>query len=266
MSNPGPEPAPKKLLRPLNYVGNMAFLRDTGEFARGLVELLNRCRGGKFPFPIFIGDNLITLNKNLSFLRVPFFASLIKDEKVSIKEKGFIWRTYIVDYYARKCAKLPGDFVEAGCYQGYTASIIDQRVDFDELNKSYYLFDLFEWNEGDKHTKLAEHKQGLHEFVVNRFAGKPHVKIVKGYVPDSFDDALPERICFAHIDLNDAQPEVGAFKAIYPRLEKFGVIIFDDYGWWHLSDQKRELDQVAESFGEEILELPTGQGILVKYG
>lgn len=266
MSNSGAESVQRKLLRPINYVGNMAFLRDTSRFASGFVELLKNCRGGNFPFPIFIGDNLITLNKNLSFLRTPFFSALLNDPKVSVKEKGFVWRTYVVDFYARQCAKLPGDFVEAGCYQGYTASIIDQRVDFAELNKNYFLFDLFEWNEGDKHTKLTEHKQGLHEFVQNRFSGKSHIKIVKGYVPDSFEGILPDKICFAHIDLNDPSPEVGAFKAIYPRLEKFGVIVFDDYGWWHLSDQKRELDQVAEGFGEEILELPTGQGLLVKYG
>ena len=42
------------------------------------------------------------------------------------------------------------------------------------------------------------------------------------------------------------------------------MIIFDDYGWWGYSAQKKVLDPIAKEFGETILELPTGQGLLIK--
>ena len=90
------------------------------------------------------------------------------------------------------------------------------------------------------------------------------MKLIRGRVPESFTNTLPESIAFAHIDLNDPTAEAGALEQIFPRLSEHGVIIFDDYGWWFHSDQKIAVDEVAERFGTRILELPTGQGLLIK--
>jgi hypothetical protein len=51
---------------------------------------------------------------------------------------------------------------------------------------------------------------------------------------------------------------------VLPRLQKGDVITFDDYGWWNYSAQKIALDPIAREFGQQILELPTGQGVLIK--
>ena len=131
-------------------------------------------------------------------------------------------------------------------------------------NLNIELYDLFEWKEGDGHTLLEGHKNPrMYEDVVERFSGFDFVNVIKGSVPESFSQAFPDSIAFCHIDINHPAPESGALKHVLPRLSRGGVI-FDDYGWWGYSAQKMELDPIASSFGLEILELPTGQGLLIK--
>jgi predicted O-methyltransferase YrrM len=104
----------------------------------------------------------------------------------------------------------------------------------------------------------------MHAKVVERFADRPFVKVIKGSVPESFTGGFPDRIAFAHIDMNHPAPEAGALSAVLPRLSKGGIVVFDDYGWWGYGDQKIALDPIAAAHGLKILELPTGQAILIK--
>jgi hypothetical protein len=43
-----------------------------------------------------------------------------------------------------------------------------------------------------------------------------------------------------------------------------GIVVFDDYGWKVFHRQKEAEDEFMRHMGYEILELPTGQGIVVK--
>jgi hypothetical protein len=214
---------------------------------------------------LFAADNLITWNRNLSFLRDEFFIEIVRSEKNTVVEKSIIWRTYILLFFAELAALAEGDFVELGCHTGYTASQVIKKLNFGEISKTYFLYDLFEWKEGDKHTRLAGHDNvRMFEDVKERFARFDFIKIIKGSVPDSFSDGFPEKIAFAHIDMNHPDPEVGALKAVLPKLSKGGAVILDDYGWWGYSAQKIALDPIIKENGLNILELPTGQGLILR--
>lgn len=213
----------------------------------------------------FCSDNLITWNRNYSFLRDSFFAELIQGSSCTIVEKSIIWRTYVLLHFANYAAGAKGDFVELGCYTGHTAHQLVKKVDFKNLGKSLYLYDLFEWREGDQHQLLEGHKNpNMYNNVLERFLAYPFVRVVKGSVPESFSEAFPEEISFCHIDMNHPAPEMGGLREVLPRLQKGGVVVFDDYGWWGYSAQKIGLDPIAASHGLQILELPTGQGVLLK--
>jgi hypothetical protein len=124
---------------------------------------------------------------------------------------------------------------------------------------------LFEWNKGDEHTRMQGHNnETMYRDVKARFADYPYVKIIKGSVPQSFSEGFPEQIAFAHIDMNHPAAEAGALERVLPKLSSGGVIVFDDYGWWAYSAQKIALDPIAKSNGCKILELPTGQALLMK--
>lgn len=214
---------------------------------------------------LFASDNIITWNRNLSFLREDFYRGGLENDGQSIYEKSIVWRTYILLYFAELASRCDGDFVEMGCLKGYTASRIIERLDFVKLGKRFFLYDLFEWKEGDEHSRhTALDNPNLYEEVKERFCLFDFVTVIKGSVPESFKDGFPDKIAFAHIDMNHPDPEVGALKAVLPRLVKGGAVVLDDYGWWWYSAQKIALDPIIREHGFNVLELPTGQGLILR--
>ena len=214
---------------------------------------------------LFASDNLITWNKNLSFLRDDFHRGIVENASISTFEKSIIWRTYILLYFADLASKVEGDFAEFGSLKGYTASQIIARLDFARLGKRFFLYDLFEWKEGDEHSHHKDlDNPGLYDEVKKKFCSFDFVTVIKGSVPQSFNDGFPDKIAFAHIDMNHPDPEVGALKAVLPRLVSGGVVILDDYGWWWYSAQKVALDPIIKEYGLNVLELPTGQGLILR--
>ncbi len=254
---------PKKTLEPHYFTGANFNIVDMEKFKKAL-ELLQESLFDKGA-TLYASDNIITWNRNLSFLRDDYFIRIIRDEKNTGVEKSILWRLYVLLYFAEMAGQREGDFVELGCHTGFTAGHVVQKVDFKKLGKKYYLYDLFEWKEGDKHTHLPGHdNKNMYEEVKARFASFPFVRIIKGSVPESLSQGFPEKIAFAHIDMNHPDPEVGALERVLPILSSGGVIIFDDYGWWGYSAQKMALDPIIERNGLKVLELPTGQGLLIK--
>lgn len=256
MSSASREPIEPKELYGVNF-----NIRDFAKFKMAL-QLLKESTSG---VPMFAADNLITWNRNLSFLRDKYFVEMLENDESDAVEKSCIWRLYILLYFAKACQHLEGDYIELGCHKGTTAMHVTRQIDFQSLSKKYWLYDLFGWEEGDEHTHMPGHDNpSMYEDVLNRFSGQPWVRIIKGYVPDSFQLGFPDKIAFAHIDMNHPAPEAGAFVEVLPRLASGGFIVFDDYGWWGYSAQKRVLDPIAASYNCSILELPTGQGLLLK--
>ena len=251
-------------LEPLRLSGGSFNIIDQDKYQ----QALNLLRESVFDngATMFAADNMITWNKNLSFLRDPFFMDqLTGDTDLTLIEKSTVWRRYLLLYFAELAAHAEGDFVELGCHTGLTASQVVQKVDFAELGKTYYLYDLFGWNPGDGHHKMQGHANTrMHEDVVARFAAWPCVRVIKGSVPESFDQGFPDSIAFAHIDMNNPVPEMAALEEVLPRLSRGGAVVFDDYGWWSYSAQKRSLDPIIARHNLKIVELPTAQGLLLK--
>ena len=87
-------------------------------------------------------------------------------------------------------------------------------------------------------------------------------KLVLSCVVDGEYSFLISCNSFAHIDLNNAEPESFCLEYLTPRMSKGGCIVLDDYGWWGYSEQKVALDEIANKYNLDILELPTGQGVI----
>ncbi|WP_168798567.1 protein arginine N-methyltransferase [Herbaspirillum sp. ST 5-3] len=251
------------MLDALAFSGFNFNIADQAMFHRGL-DLIKQSLVDKGA-TLFCSDSLITWNKSYSFLREDFFLDLLQDKNNSFIERSIIWRSYFLLYFASVAQGAEGDFLELGCYTGYTASQLIKKVDFRGLSKKYFLYDLFEWKEGDAHEGLHNlRKSDLHTEVCARFADFEFVKVVKGSVPQSFEQAFPDQIAFAHIDMNNPVPESGALEQVLPRLSKGGAVVFDDYGWWGYCRQKTALDPIIRKHDLNVLELPTGQALVLK--
>jgi O-methyltransferase len=230
-----------------------------GHSINGLIKSLVPGMGEHF----FCADNLITWNRNLSFLQNKDFVEIVQRNSNTDVERAIIWRTYILCYFAKFAKRLEGDFVEVGAYEGNTANIVIEDAKLQESGKKYFLYDAFEHTGTEENHSLPAHSPELYAKVKQRFEKYEFVNVIKGYVPDSFALGFPQKIAFAHVDLNQATAEVAALERILPILVPGGVIILDDYGWWAYHQQKQAEDPLFARYGLEVLELPTGQGLVL---
>lgn len=209
----------------------------------------------------FAGDNLIAFGRNLGFLDDAKFVRAWQEHAKLPHERGVLWRTAVVVWAARQALRRPGDFVECGCYKGTTARILMDSVDISE--RRYVLYDLFEHDASMTHNSMPEHSAELFDAVKARFADFTNVGVIKGPVPESFSQELPEQICFAHIDMNNAPAEIGALDAIEHRLTPGAVIVLDDFGALPYRAQHVAETEWFARRGISVLELPTSQGLVI---
>jgi hypothetical protein len=138
-----------------------------------------------------------------------------------------------------------GDAAECGCRHGHSTYIIA-----DALNRKgprdLWVFDSFEGGLSDKveqdrqargdtsprETRIQkEHFASSYEHVQSVFADKPFVRLVRGWIPDTFTGECAERkFAFAHVDVDLYEPTLGSLQFFYPRMSPGAVIVVDDYG------------------------------------
>ncbi|MDP2215485.1 TylF/MycF/NovP-related O-methyltransferase [Phenylobacterium sp.] len=244
-------------LMPRAFYG-MRSLEPIRAAINGIAEAMIEPKG------LFVGDNLITMAKRLGFLDDQVLMGAFQRHCSTAAERGALWRLVTLVWAARTALRIEGDFVECGCYKGTSARVISEVVDFVNLDRRYYLYDLFRHDDSMPHHSMVEHSDTLVDQVRERFADMPNVTITQGRVPDSLAVAAPEKIAFMHLDLNNADAEIGALEVLFDRISPGGILILDDFGWLAYQDQLlAEVRWMAER-GYHILELPTGQGMVIK--
>ena len=134
----------------------------------------------------------------------------------------------------------------------------------DHPDRQFWLYDLFDYPEGSRHTKMPGMGPELFEETRARFADLENVRVSKGSVPEVLTDNAPSRIAFLHIDMNNVKAEIGALDALFDRVEPGAPIVLDDYGYFgYVAQRDAERAWFAER-GYDVLELPTSQGLVIK--
>lgn len=245
-----------------NHLTSVFFgVKSHADFVGGIQHAINHLERQE---GIYAGDNLFTYNRNLSFLDDDAFMQAILRHTSTPVENAVLWRMATVVWGARNALKLDGDFVECACYKGTTARVVCDVVGFAALNKRYYLYDLFDHDPSLPHHAMPEHSKQLYRSVVERFSDTPNAVVTQGRVPDILAQVAPEKIAFMHLDLNNADAEVGALDALFERMVPGAVLILDDYGWLAYRAQKLAEDPWFAARGYFVAELPTGQGMVIK--
>jgi hypothetical protein len=166
--------------------------------------------------------------------------------------------------------------VECGVDTGQISTSICEYIDFNATGRSFYLFDTFSGiplnqcsSESEAATRAeinALHFTECYELACKNFSPFPNAKLIRGTVPETLGSAGIDRVCYLSIDMNLAYPERKAVEFFWPKLSTGAMVVLDDYGWLGgFEEQKKTMDDFAQSVGTEILTLPTGQGLLVKH-
>lgn len=128
----------------------------------------------------FFSDNLLTFERNLSFLWDAGFEKAMEDNALDDADRSTIWRKAVHYWAAQHCLHLPGDFVECGVWRGTTVAVLCQALNFGQSSKTWWLYDVFEHKEGDLHDKMRGMDENLYDYVRTRMQKYPNVRIIKG--------------------------------------------------------------------------------------
>lgn len=257
---------PDGVVTPALRVPQVFFgLTGKDDLVRSLNQLIDRIGDVADPrSQWFMADNLITYGHTAGFRAEPRFVDAVLGARPKPMELALAWRTHSLCWAARSCLALEGDYVECGTYEGYSMDVVLRYLD-GLPGRRCWLYDLFDPSGASGEGKrLPEHSPALYAKVRDRFADRANVTVTQGKVPEVLRRVGPDRIAFMHIDMNNADAERGAMENLFDRLCVGGMVVFDDYGWTGYQDQKRAADGFAEERGLSVLELPTGQGLLVK--
>ena len=221
----------------------------------------------------YVADNLITVARNLGFTRDHAFLSAAVGAFQQPEDIHKLWRLHTYCWAISTALGLEGALVECGVYEGlYAVTALGTLGTAITPEREYYLYDTFRGLD-DRYASELEMRMSVPEFAVDgleaqvrkRFAPWANVHVVAGTVPNVLDDTAPDSVAFLHLDMNCAEAEIAALEFFYDRIPEGGVILLDDYG---RSEFEPMFYAYQAWFGERslrILELPTGQGLIVKH-
>jgi O-methyltransferase len=227
-----------------------------------------------YPKSAFASDMLITLGKSSMFLHEPRFVESFHSTAQNDQERSLIWRLHVLAWAAKHALKIPGDFVECGVLRGFSSAVLCKYLDFAKLPRKFYLYDTFYGPPKEIATEQErlswgpasnpEHPEENLAEVRKVFEAYPNVQIVPGIIPYTFAQACPTQVAYLHVDMNSERGEILALEALYDRVVPGGVIVLDDFGWICNRDQAIAELRFMHARGVSILELPTGQGLVIK--
>jgi len=204
-----------------------------------------------------------------------FYLSAAQD----IQDKlGFLRQLMYRHYYVAWSAHYAGSMtsssektlVECGVCDGMSAHFAMRALGDTPFRT--FLYDAFEGMKGEYLLDSENHSLGRYSYLSidipkkNLAVFADRVTYCQGFIPDSFSrHDNPQQLAWLHIDLNSSMPTTATLEYFFDRIERGGVVLFDDYAWPAFSDTKRAVDRFLRGKAGALLPLPTGQAIYFKW-
>lgn len=231
-------------------------------------QWLNFCK--MFGHLKYSSDYLAT-SHNFNFEYDTEFLQAYELAKVALAQGGtpfmdLRWRVYNVCWTAYSVKHLEGDYVECGVMNACFSRAIISYITFENIEKKLYLLDTFEGTVEDQLEDKQTHYtyESTYENVKSYFSKYKNVEIIKGVIPETLSQVKSEKICYLSLDLNCSFPEIEALRYFWDKLVSGAMVIMDDYAYRSHETQMKAFDEFAQMAGVKILNLPCGQGLIIK--
>lgn len=210
-----------------------------------------------------LADDMFVWLRNTAFLSDPEFIAALGPLADDPTLRARIWRVNLLCWAARNCMALDGDFVDIGCYDGKTVETMQRYCNFaGQRDKTWWLYDIFD--DPPTESRKTSHGPELFDQVRHTFEPLGNFRVIKGEVPGSFADGLPEKVAFAQVDLNAPEAEVASLEVLFDRIVPSGIVVLDDFGFGRYRESHRAETAFFAARGQTVWESPTGQGLVVK--
>ncbi len=232
------------------------------------------------------GDGVGVRGKNMDFLHDPKFVaawdSMLEGNHGEFRNKKWFkgrvpdvrWRAHLNCWAAHSALKLDGDFVECGTATGFQAATVCNYLDFQNVDKSFFLFDTFagipvsdELTEKERTYAQKSNKNAYfdcYSAAEENFSPWSNVQLLRGILPGTLLDASINKIAYLHIDLNNASAEMETIQELWGCITAGAPIILDDYAFRGHEDQYAAWNKFSIKYEHPIFTLPTGQGLMIK--
>lgn len=185
-------------------------------------------------------------------------------------------RCYFLQSSLKSLAGVEGDVAECGVRNG-KSSLYMLSVAGPE--RKFHLFDSFEgisdprpeldkidtaFIDGGEHRAYRTDDEKATRARLSEY-GK-QVRIYKGWIPEKFRKVSDQKFCLVHIDVDLYDPTIQSLEFFYDRLSPGGMIICDDYGSGHFPGARQAMDDFFRERRETPIEVPQGQGFIIKRG
>lgn len=127
---------------------------------------------------------------------------------------------------------VPGDIAELGVYRGGSAKVLAEMWP----DRMLHLFDTFEGlpcdevSDMDPEGYVRKGMFGANEQEVRNFLGFCNVAFHVGLFPETTVGLNDLHFCFVHVDCDLHEAAKDAIKWFWPRMNRGGIMFFDDYG------------------------------------
>jgi O-methyltransferase len=225
----------------------------------------------KHQAPILHCDNMMVAFRNFSFLKDREFVETVLAQTIeNDTEFSKVWRLHTYNWCCSNALAMAGDLVECGVHRGLYSSVMLSHVDLAAKGKRIFLYDTFDGLD-DRYSTERERDQAevsyqienWEQSVRERFSQWPHAIVIKGPVPDILNDTAPDKVAFLHLDMNAAAAEIAALDFFQERLVTGAQILLDDFGRLENMEIYPAMQDWFEQRNLPILELPTGQGLVI---
>jgi hypothetical protein len=165
---------------------------------------------------------------------------------------------------------IEGAFVECGVWKGGSVMVSMLVLkSSDRLDKKFYLYDTFEGMSEPTKFDADYSENKADELLKNNLKNKTNkiwcyspiedvknnlnlinypeenIKFVKGKVEDTLLSQVPDKIALLRLDTDWYESTKLELVKLFPKLEKGGVLIVDDYGYWKGS--KKAVDEYFQN-------------------
>lgn len=174
-------------------------------------------------------------------------------------DTAFYARLYILRQLAKQQSG-KGNFAECGIYAGMSMFYVA-----DLCKNKFVGVDSFEGvSKPDKNDSSYFNNKNLAidiHYAKSALSNFNNVLIYKGWIPEVFSELDEDTYAYVNIDVDLYMPTKESIEYFWPKIIKGGVLICDDFGSEKTIGARKA---VIDYFGDNILELPTGQAIVYK--
>jgi hypothetical protein len=173
-------------------------------------------------------------------------------------------RRWTIPQLCKLAAQVPGDTAECGVYVGTTSYLIAKAFS----DRTHHGFDSFEGcsapSDRDNGYFYTGTMPSALEIARANLNDCRNIKLYKGWIPVRFQEIQDRRFAFVHIDVQQDRPTSDSLGFFYPRMNKGGIIAFDDYGFTHCVGARAAIDDFMADKDESVIELSTGAAFVIK--